>query len=56
VQLRKSGPLTKQRRSREMLRLLAHAYSELVGGRCLRPPAISSSHEPKVTRHMIPVT
>jgi hypothetical protein len=39
VQLRKSGPLTKQRGSQEMLRLLAHAYSELVSEQCRLPPA-----------------
>jgi hypothetical protein len=33
VQLRKSGQLLRRQGSREVLRLLAHAYSELVGGR-----------------------
>jgi hypothetical protein len=39
VQLRKSGPHTKQRGSQEMLRLLAHAYSELVSGQSRMPPS-----------------
>jgi hypothetical protein len=61
VQLRKSGPLMKQRGSQEMLRLLAHAYSELVSGQCRLPPAafcllLLTMYEPQVTRDVMPAT